>query len=124
MVEADELGEPISWRVLAKHTPVYAEGGVAVGVVTRVMALPADDIFDGLDIHTHSGDRFVPAEKIAAMSERAVALALSEAEVAALDPPQPGPAAMAVDDATLTSKHLFSLRNLAGDSWNRLNGRR
>jgi hypothetical protein len=123
MVGADELGEPISWRVLAKHTPVYAEGGVAVGVVTRVMALPADDIFDGLDIHTHSGDRFVPAEKIAAMSERAVALALSEAEVAALDPPQPGPAAMAVDDATLTSKHLFSVRNLAGDTWNRLIGR-
>jgi len=124
MSEADEFGEPISWRVLAKHTPVYAQDGVAVGVVTRVMALAAEDIFDGLDIHTHDGERFVPAEKVAAIAERAVALSLSEEEIAALDPPQLGPAAMSVDDATLTEKHLFSLRNLAGDSWNRLNGRR
>jgi hypothetical protein len=91
--------------------------------VRRVMALAADDIFDGLDIHTHSGDRFVPAEKVAAICENAVALSLTQAEVSALDPPQPGPAAMEVDDATLTSKHLFSVRNLAGDTWNRLIGR-
>ena len=120
---ADDFGAPISWRVLAQHTPVYAQDGVAVGVVRRVMALPQDDIFDGLDIHTHSGDRFVPGEMVAAMHERAVALTLTESEVAALEAPQPGPAAMTVDDDTLTSKHLFSLKNLAGDTWNRLIGR-
>ncbi len=118
-----ELGNPISWRTLERHTPVYATDGVAVGVVKRVMALPADDIFDGLDIHTHSGERFVPSEAVAAIHEHAVALKLSEQEVAALGEPQPGPAAMEVDDATLTSKHLFSLKNLAGDTWNRLIGR-
>jgi hypothetical protein len=30
---------------------------------------------------------------------------------------------MEVDDETLTSKHLTSLGSLAGDAWNRLNGR-
>ena len=119
----EDPGNPISWRVLERHTPVYAKDGVAVGVVRRVMALPADDIFDGLDIHTHSGDRFVPAELVVSIHERAVALGLTEGEVAALHAPEPGPAAMEVDDDTLTAKHLFSLKNLAGDTWNRLIGR-
>ena len=123
MSDYDELGAPISWRVLEPKTPVYAEGGVAVGVVRRVMALREDDIFDGLVIHTHDGDRFVPAENVSAIRERAVALSLDPGGVSALEPPQPGPAAMEVDDATLTSKHLTTLGSLAGDAWNRLNGR-
>jgi len=119
----DELGDPISWRVLEPHTPVYARGGAAVGVVRRVMALEEQDIFDGLVVHTHDGDRFVPGEQVAVIREHAVALALDEAAVAALDPPKPGPAAMSVDGDTLTSRHLRSVRSLLGDAWNRLNGR-
>jgi hypothetical protein len=119
----DELGAPISWRVLEQKTPVYAEGGVAVGVVRHVMAIRESDIFDGLVIHTHDGDRFVPAENISAMHERAVALSLDAGQVSALERPQPGPAAMTVDADTLTAKHLTSLRSLAGDTWDRLTGR-
>ncbi len=119
----EELGQPISWRVLERKTPVYAQDGVAVGIVRRVMALPEDDIFDGIVVHSHGGDRFVPAENVAALRERAVALDLDAGEFDSLEPPQPGPAAMAVDTETLTSKHLTSLRNLVGDAWNRLNGR-
>ena len=121
-VTDDELGSPISWRVLETRTPVYAEGGVAVGVVRRVMALAQDDIFDGLVVHSDGGDRFVPAEHVAAIREHAVALALDADAFAALGRPQPGPAAMTVDADTLTSAHLRNLRSLAGDAWHRLNG--
>jgi hypothetical protein len=121
--EYDELGAPISWRVLEQKTPVYADGGAAVGIVRHVMAIPESDIFEGIVIHTHDGDRFVPAESIAAMHEHAVALSLDAGAVAALERPQPGPAAMTVDADTLTAKHLTSLSSLAGDTWNRLTGR-
>jgi len=121
--EFDQLGAPISWRVLAQKTPVYAEGGVAVGIVRHVMALPAEDIFDGIVLHTQTGDRFVPAENIMAMHEHAVALSLDAAAVEALAPPQPGPAAMTVDADTLTAKHLTTLNSLAADTWHRLSGR-
>ena len=118
-----ELGAPISWRVLEPHTPVFAEGGAAVGVVRRVMALEEQDIFDGLVVHTHDGDRFVPGEHVGTIREHGVELALDEAGVAALDRPQPGPAAMAVDADTLTGRRGRGLRRRAGDAWNRLNGR-
>ena len=118
-----EFGEPISWKVLEPKTPVYAQGGEAVGVVRRVMALEEEDIFDGLVIHTHDGERFVAAENVSAIREHAVALSLDSGGVSALERPQPGPAAMEVDDETLTAAHLTSLRSLAGDAWNRLNGR-
>ena len=122
MSEDDEFGAPISWRVLEPHTTVYADGGIAVGVVRHVMALESEDIFDGIVVHTHDGDRFVPGEQVGALHERAVALKLTEAEVGALGPPEPGPAVMAVDSSTLTDKHLHNMRNIASDAWHRLNG--
>lgn len=118
-----DLGDPISWRVLEQHTPVYAQGGARVGVVRRVMALEEQDIFDGLVVHTRDGDRFVPGEHVAEIREHAVALELDEDAVVALERPTPGPAAMAVDADTLSGRGGRRLRRIAVDAWNRLNGR-
>ena len=119
----DVHGDPISWRLLEAHTPVFSADGASVGVVRRVMALESEDIFDGIVVHTHDGDRFVPGERVASIRERGVSLALDQAEVAGLQPPTPGPAAMAVDPDTLVGRGRRSLKDVAGDAWNRLNGR-
>jgi hypothetical protein len=123
VVSEADFGDPIAWRLLEAHTPVHAVDGVSVGVVRRVMALDSEDIFDGIVVHTHDGDRFVPGERVSAIRERGVTLALDQAEVAALQPPSPGPAAMAVDPDTVAGRGRRSLKDLAGDAWNRLNGR-
>jgi hypothetical protein len=60
---------------------------------------------------------------VATIRERGVALSLDLAAVAALEPPTPGPAAMAVDPDTLVGRGRRSLKDVAGDAWNRLNGR-
>ena len=119
----DDFGDPISWRLLEAHTPVFTTDGASVGVVRRVMALESEDIFDGIVVHTGDGDRFVPGEQVAAIRERGVTLTLDRAAVAALEPPTPGPAAMAVDLDTLAGRGRRSLKDGAGDAWNRLNGR-
>jgi hypothetical protein len=81
-------GEPVSYLVLAPGTPVYATGWVAVGRVREVLAEEALDVFDGITIRTHHGDRFVDADQIDSLYERAVLLTLSADQCRALPRPR------------------------------------
>jgi hypothetical protein len=83
-------GEPVSYLALAPRTPVYADGWVAVGRVREVLSDQALDVFDGIIIRTHHGDRFVDADQIDSLYERAVLLKLSAEECGALPRPRPG----------------------------------
>jgi hypothetical protein len=80
-------GTPISYEVLENGTPVFSSDGAAVGHVTSVRADLDADIFDGLEIDTGAGRRYVIAEHVAAIHERGVDLALSAADVAGLPAP-------------------------------------
>jgi hypothetical protein len=82
-------GKPVSYLALALGTPVYADGWVAVGRVGEVLAEEALDVFDGITIRTHDGDRFVDRDQIASLYERAVLLTLSAEECRALPHPWP-----------------------------------
>src|SRR6266513_6554035 len=92
-------GGPISYEVLEHETPVYSADGNAVGKVERVRADLAADIFDGLEIHTYAGSRFVAAEHVAAIHERGVDLDLDSGAVAGLPAPDPVPPGYAADPA-------------------------
>jgi hypothetical protein len=83
-----DRGDPISYRVLEKGTPVESADGEVVGRVKRVLEVRAKDVFDGVVIRTSDGDRFVDADEIDRLYENAMVLNLSTEAAALL--PRPG----------------------------------
>jgi hypothetical protein len=102
-------GAPISYEVLERDTPVYSADGVTVGKVLVVRADLEADIFDGLEIDTRQGRRFVDADQVAAIHERGVDLKLDAADVANLPPPDPVPPAYRADPAADRVKTVTEL---------------
>jgi hypothetical protein len=84
----DDYGDPCSYLTLAEGTAVYASDGENVGRVERVLAVPEDDIFDGIVIHTHVGSRFVDAPEVGRLYERAAFLKIASSEIENLPPPK------------------------------------
>ena len=95
-----DLGDPISYLALEKHTPVYAADGARIGHVEHVLADEDEDIFDGIVIEEGLREwSFADAEQVAAIHERGVTLNLPATEARALPRPSANPAAMEVDPA-------------------------
>ena len=84
MSRSDDDGHAISYKVLARGTPVVASDGTPVGSVREVLENIAEHIFDGLVIDTAGGERFVDAPEIARIAERRVTLTLDAEGAAAL----------------------------------------
>jgi hypothetical protein len=89
-------GRPESWEALEPGTAVFASDGERLGEVKEVLAVPDDDIFEGIIMRTHHGERFVDWEIIGSIHERGVDLKLDSASAANLPEPKPAPAAMEV----------------------------
>jgi hypothetical protein len=104
-----EESAPISYEVLERDTPVYSADGVTVGKVEVVRADLDADIFDGLEIDTRDGRRFVDADEIAAIRENGVELKLDAADVSNLPRPDPVPPAYRADPAADRVKTLTEL---------------
>ena len=107
-------GAPISYEVLERDTPVYSAAGVTVGKVEAVHADVDADIFDGLEIDTRAGRRFVEAEHVAAIHERGVELDLDAAAIAALRAPDPVPPSYATDPVKSVSERLSRIARRFG----------
>lgn len=90
-------GLPESWEVLQPGTPVLTSDGARIGEVKEVLAVPEDDIFEGVIVKTEHGDRFADAELIGSIHERGVDLKLDSAAAGNLPEPKPAPAAMEAD---------------------------
>jgi hypothetical protein len=115
-----ERGDPISYMVLAKGTPVESSDGQQVGSVKRVLQVPEKDVFDGIIVRTPSGDRFADADDIGQIYENAVVLKLEGDAAARL--PKPGPSAGTISaspDDVADSNLRYGARKL----WNRFLGR-
>lgn len=81
-------GHAISYKVLKRGTPVRSSDDVEVGRVRRVREAARENIFDGLEVQTRDGLRFVDAPEVARIAERAVTLTITAAEAEALPEPQ------------------------------------
>ena len=81
MTDADRA---ISYKLLEAGTPVHAKGGEQVGTVSRVLDNPREHIFDGLEIETASGRRFVDAPEVDRITAAHVSLRLAAAEIEGL----------------------------------------
>ena len=99
-----ERGDPISYLVLEPGTPVVTRDGEPVGTVKRVLAVPDEDLFDGLILDTPAGDRFVDAEGVAEIYEGEVVLALNAEEARDLHDPSPTAAQLEVDPDTAAGR--------------------
>ncbi len=102
MLAAVDVGQPISYQVLEKGTPVYTADGEKIGTVGHVLAVEAEDIFDGIVISEHMGSgghRFADADEVGQIGEQGVVLKLDREQCRALPEPSANPAAMRDDPA-------------------------
>jgi sporulation protein YlmC with PRC-barrel domain len=111
-------GEPVSYLTLQAGTDVVSSDGEVVGKVQHVLADTEEDIFDGLVIDTQFGPgglRFVDADQVGELYERAVVLTIPESEVDQLSKPTPAPAAMESHGAEDSESPLQSKLRRAWD---------
>jgi hypothetical protein len=83
-------GHPISFRVLARGTPVWSSDDQEIGTVDSVLATDREDIFDGIVVRTSAGRRFVDAPEVARIAEHRVTLSITSAEASQLPEPARG----------------------------------
>jgi hypothetical protein len=119
-----DVGDPISYEVLERGTPVYGADGVQVGTVEHVLAVPEEDVFDGIVITDHEGalhhgHRFADADDVAAIHTHGVTLRLDAAECHRLPRPSANPAVMRDDPTQGPSSGLHAKLQRA---WNLLSG--
>jgi uncharacterized protein YrrD len=118
-----DLGNPISYMVLADGTPVLASDGQEVGRVEHVLADSDADVFDGVIVDMHTGPgvhRFADADQVEAIYQRGLVLSVDADGAAALPEPSENPATMAADpDDTAPDTMSDKLRR----AWDYLSGR-
>jgi hypothetical protein len=128
-----DAGSPISYEVLEPGTPVYSSDGREIGSVAHVLAVPEEDVFDGIVIEVPAGDRhragahrpsrhvgsedhrFADADDVDTIHERAVILKLDAAVCENLPQPSENPAVLRDDPADPGSGSLGSKLRRAWD---------
>jgi len=71
-----DLGDPVSYLVLAEGVPVMSSDGQQIGTVEHVLAVPEADVFDGVIVDTGDGHCFADAPEVDRLYERGVVLSL------------------------------------------------
>jgi hypothetical protein len=80
VTDLDDDGHAISFQVLRRGTPVRSADGVELGKVRRVHEAKREHIFDGIDVDTPDGLRFLDAPEVARIAERRVTLTITAEE--------------------------------------------
>jgi uncharacterized protein YrrD len=97
-----DIGDPVSYEVLAPGTPVFSSDGEQVGTVAHVLAAEHEDLFEGIVVaehHGHGGHRYADEEVIGEIHERGVLLKIDQTAAEQLPMPTANPAVM-YDDPT------------------------
>jgi hypothetical protein len=116
-----DLGDRVSYEVLAEGTPVYSSDDVQVGTVAHVLAAEHEDIFEGIVVaehHGRGGHRFADEEVIDDIYERGVVLKLDRAAAEQLPVPTANPAVMYDDPTDSGGAFHGKLRR----AWNMISG--
>jgi hypothetical protein len=92
----EDLGAPVSYLVLADHTPVFDRAGDRVGEVEHVLADEGADVFHGLLVKTAAGHRFAGAGLVDGLYRHGVVVAVPAAQLP--EPSADPPARLADDD--------------------------
>src|ERR1700728_1059982 len=109
-----DLGDPISYQVLSRGTPVFSAEGVEMGAVDHVLAGESEDVFDGIVIrrpldHRHS-HAFADADQVASIHELGVTLNIATGDSESLPAPVANPGVMREDPGESFSPFQSRLR--------------
>jgi hypothetical protein len=74
----------IGYQALPRGVPVVSADGVEVGTVHRVLDNAREHIFDGIELRTPDGLRFVDAPEVVRITEHRVTLSIRAEEAHAL----------------------------------------
>lgn len=110
-------GHAIAYHALKRGTAVRSSDGIVVGKVRRVSIAVRENIFDGLDVDTDDGLRFVDAPEVERIYERAVDLRITADEVASL--PRPDSRVGARMKMSTTARRAQRLGRNLKDRWER-----
>ncbi len=116
------LGEPSSFLALRKGIPVFSSDGRSLGEIEYVLAVPDDDIFDGIVLDTSilpGGHKFVDAPDVGEIYERGVVLKIDAAAAEALPEPGPNPGALEARAGDLDKGGRDKLRR----AWDLISGK-
>lgn len=83
--------EPISYQGVAHGTPVLSSSGTEFGTLAKVLDIASEDVFDGIIVATHHGERFVDRDQIADITTKYIKCELDDEAVAALPEPSGTP---------------------------------
>jgi hypothetical protein len=122
-----DLGEPRSYLTLEKGAEVYGSDGEKVGKVEHVLAVPEDDIFDGIVLDTSvlpGGHRFVDASQVQECFERGVLLKIDRAAAERLPEPSENAAALEVGPDELSEPGESALKQKLERAWDLISGKR
>jgi hypothetical protein len=87
----DDDAPAISYKLLARGTPVHASDGTLVGTTEKVLDNVREQIFDGIVMRASTGsERFVDAPEVARITELRVTLSIDAEEAASLPAYEPG----------------------------------
>ena len=75
---------PIAYTALQPGTPVQSNDGQQFGTVEAVLVVEELDVFDGINVETPQGRRFVDADQVGSISTSHVSTTLSAEEAANL----------------------------------------
>jgi uncharacterized protein YrrD len=80
-------GDPVSWLLIEPGWTVVARDGTEVGKVEEIVGDTGEDIFNGLSVSTGllGKPKYVPSERVQAITEGRVELDLSAQDIEALD---------------------------------------
>jgi uncharacterized protein YrrD len=121
----EDLGSPSSYLELGKGAECFSCDGERVGKVEHVLAVPEDDIFDGIVLDTSvlpGGHRFVDAEQVEEIFDRGVLLKIDRTVAEGLPEPSANPAAMEVSADDVAESDEGKLKRKLHRAWELISG--
>jgi hypothetical protein len=86
-----EGAEPVSYQGVPHGVPVLSATGQEFGTLAKVLDIASEDVFDGIIVKTHHGERFVDRDQIAEITTEYIKVDLDDDAVAVLPPPSGTP---------------------------------
>ena len=120
-----DLGQPSSYLSLGKDTECYSCDGEKVGKVEHILAVPEEDIFDGIVLDTSvlpGGHRFVDAEQVEEIFDRGVLLKIDRRAAEDLPEPSENPAAMEISADDVAASDEGKLKRKLHRAWEMISG--
>jgi len=82
-----EGADPVSYEGVQVGTRVLSSSGTEFGTLAKVLEIESEDVFDGIIVKTHYGQRFVDRDQIAEITTQYITCALDDAAMANLPEP-------------------------------------